>query len=221
MLKSGTQTAPPRYIPSQRFAWVKVSFMRNRKHRNNRSSGQALIESAILIPFLLGVIFNAINFGYFYYVAQNLTAATRSGALYSILGNATPLGTAPPAPGSETTQTSVSYLVYQDMLGALPASGTKASVRVCSGVLGTTGTGTSTKAVCSSVYGPAFTFPAIEADPEAPTYILNRIDVAYEFKPLINGTPFGLVLLATPVCSSSSGTISCTFQRHVSMRVMN
>ena len=190
----------------------------------NRSSGQALIESALLIPVLLAIIFNGVNFGYFYYVALNMSAAARSGALYSILGSATPLGKAPPAEATSGSPTvsNPSYLVYQDMVGALPSANAKAQVRVCTAAIGTTGSGVNTVAQCSPSFGPSLvTFPQPDPDPEAPSFILNRVDIAYQFKPLIPGTPFGIVLLAAPVCSLNGGSIQCTFQRHVSMRVMN
>jgi hypothetical protein len=204
--------------------------MCNKRHRfRNRSSGQALIESALLIPVLLAIIFNGVNFGYFYYVALNMSSAARSGALYSILGSATPLGTPAPEDG-RTGSASIwnpSDLVYQDIIGALPSASTKAEVRVCTAALGTTGSGTGTVAQCYPTLGPPLAegmgkpFPAPDADPEAPRYILNRVDIAYQFKPLIPGAPFGVVLLATPVCSLTGGSVQCTFQRHVSMRVMN
>lgn len=199
--------------------------MCKKRHRfRNSSSGQALIESALLIPVLLAIIFNGVNFGYFYYVALNMSSAARSGALYSILGSATPLGKAPPAEATSGSPTTLnpSYLVYQDMFGALPSSDAKAEVRVCTAAIGTTGTGVNTIAQCSPSFGPSLvTFPDPPPDPEAPSYILNRVDIAYQFKPLIPGAPFGVVLLATPVCSLTGGSVQCTFQRHVSMRVMN
>ena len=232
MLKSGTQIAPPRYIPSPRFARVKVSFMHNRKHRGRRrSSGQALIESAILIPFLLMLVFNAINFGYFYYVAMNMSAATRSGALYAILGPDTPVDTSSMftgsfAPAATTTQCkgatdcSVAYVVYQDMLGSLPSAAANASVQVCSQSFGTSGTGATLKATCTSAGTATFTGGA-PSDPEAGTanFILHQVDVKYTFSPLIPGTPFGAILLATPTCTATS-PITCTFHRKVLMRAM-
>ena len=41
-------------------------------------SGEGLIETALIVPFLLTMILNAVNFGYFFLVALNLTAAPRS-----------------------------------------------------------------------------------------------------------------------------------------------
>jgi hypothetical protein len=206
---------------------MKVISRRSRKLRRSHS-GQALIESALIIPFVLAIILNAVNFGYFFYVAQNMSAAVRTGALYSIMGGATPFGGAPPSVGTASTVTGIANLVYQDMLGALPSADTNASVRVCSSSVGTAVSGGITRTTCSAVLGPAVTFPAVDADPEAPGtsstaagFLLNRVDVSYSFTPLIPGTPFGAVLLASPVCALSGGNITCTFQSHVSMRVMN
>ncbi len=50
------------------------------------SSGQALVETALIVPFLLMLALNTINFAYFFVVAINLAAAPRSGTLYSTLG---------------------------------------------------------------------------------------------------------------------------------------
>ena len=205
--------------------------MRIRTHRTRQfhrsRSGQALIESAIIIPFVLMVIFNAINYGYFFYVAQNMAAATRSGALYSIMGSSTPYMSAYPGAGSSATDiTGVANVVYQDMLGALPSASSNASVRVCSPAVGTTTSASIVYSSCTS-FGPAATFPAINYDPEAigtsasaAGFILNRVDINYTFTPLIPGAPFGAVLLGTPDCSLSGGNVSCVFKAHVSMRAM-
>ena len=52
--------------------------MRIRKLARN-NSGQALVETALILPVMLLVLLNAVNFGYFYLVALNLTAAARDG----------------------------------------------------------------------------------------------------------------------------------------------
>jgi hypothetical protein len=32
--------------------------------------------------------------------------------------------------------------------------------------------------------------------------------------------PFSILVLAAPICTSSAGTVTCTFYRHVEMREM-
>jgi Flp pilus assembly protein TadG len=192
-------------------------------------TGQSLVETVLMLPLLLLVLLNAVNFAYFYLVALNLTAATRTGALYAMIGSSTPAGTAlPPAAG--TSSLTASYLTYQDMTGALNAPGS-ATVQVCSAGLGVNGTGSSQAAKCetctSSTFGSATACgtagtgsPAPDADPEAPTFVLNRVDVIYTFTPIIPGTPFGLALLPLSACTASGGSVTCTFHRQVSMRAM-
>ena len=62
--------------------------------------------------------------------------------------------------------------------------------------------------------------PAPDADPEAPLFVLHRVDITYTFSPLIDARLFNLILLATPVCSGSGAGVACTFHRQVSMRAM-
>jgi len=184
------------------------------------SSGQSMVETALILPLLLMVILNAVNFGYFFLVAVNLAAAPRSGVEYSIQGFASPGALQIPAAGPSSAKTTVSYLVYQDMTGAL-RSPSSASIQVCSKTLGLNNPGTSTQTAKCASFGPATAFPAAAADPEAPSFVLHRVDVTYTFKPLIPGTPFGLALLPVSVCSSGGGTITCTFHRQISMRAMD
>ena len=182
-------------------------------------SGQSLVETALILPILMLVLLNAVNFGYYYLVALDLTSASRSGALYSMIGSATPAGTALPA-ATGTSNLTASYLTYQDLTGSLLGAG-NATVQVCSASLGTTGSGsvqtaqcskcTSSATACSSAGGGS---PTPDSDPEAPTFVLNRVDVTYTFSPIIPGTPFGLFLLS--LCPSNQ----CTFNRHLSMRAM-
>jgi Flp pilus assembly protein TadG len=162
--------------------------------------GQALIETAILLPFLLFLSFNAINFGYFFYVAINLSSAPRDGATYSIQGFATPEQTDLP------TATSVSTLVYDNLTSGLPNSSTT-PVQVCTAALGRSDT--TYIANCSNFGTGSVTYTP-DVDPEAPTFTLNRVDVTYTVQPLIPGRIFGITVLPT-----------YTFHRQVSMRALN
>jgi hypothetical protein len=182
------------------------------------SSGQALLETALVMPLLLFLVLNAVNFGYCFIVALNLTAAPRSGVLYSIVGFDTPATLALPQAGPPTDSTTVSYLTFQDILGALPSSG-NATVQVCSSTVGVASAGTSSCVTCvgsSANCNSGHSLATPDADPEAGVFnfILQRVDIKYSFTPLIPGGPF---LLLLPNCSGST----CTFNRHVSMRMMN
>lgn len=198
------------------------------------SSGQALIETALVVPFLLALALNVINFSYLFVVAINLAAAPRSGALYAILGDATPASAnagfpgLPPA-GSSTTTTSVSYLTYQDLTGAVYAPTTNGSVQVCSttacaaGSGCVSGSGTSQASECQTFGGtPSYPFPAPTPDPENngtnPMFYVSRVDIAYQFQPLVPGFIFNLFTVVIPACGSSG---TCVFDRTAVMREMN
>jgi hypothetical protein len=174
------------------------------------------------MPLILLIVLNVINFGYFFFVAVNLAATPRSGVEYSILGFATPSALSLPDAGPPGTINTVSYLSQQDLTGAVNAP-TGASIQVCSSTVGVSVSGTS---LCQSWDGTTWGSagpgsPAPDPDPEAPNFILNRVDVDYTFSPVIPGTPFGLALLPISVCSASGGTVTCRFHRQVSMRAMN
>jgi hypothetical protein len=185
------------------------------------------METVLLMPLLLALILNAINFAYFFLMALNITSAARTSGLYSITGGATPAAIALPPAGTATTTTSVSYLAYQDLTGAVYSPTTNAGVQVCSPAVGVLNAGTiNQKSQCTS-FGSIGSFPAAEVDPElnsgstAPAFLLNRVDVGYQFSPPIPLMPFNIIVLASPACSSSGGNVTCTFYRHAMMRAMN
>jgi Flp pilus assembly protein TadG len=198
---------------------LRYQTMRSIRLRNRwgSSSGQSLLETALLLPLILLVVLNAINFGYYFIVALNLASAPRQGVEYAIQGFVTPAtpGLAPAGPA--TSSNSVSYLTYQDLAGlsGTSTSSTITAVRVCSEVLGLTGTGSSQTANCAS-YGTSATFSSAAADPEAPTFVLHRVDVQYTVRPLIGATNFRIAGLDLSLL-----TPNLTFHRQVSMRALN
>jgi len=194
-------------------------FARSRSARNN--SGQALIETALVLPLLLTIVLNAVNFAYFFLMALNITAASHTSGIYSIMGGATPAATILPLAGPQTTTTTVSYLAFQDLTGAVYSpSTTNTGVNVCSSTVGLSGSGSATTTNCTS-YGIGAGFPATaDSDPEAPSFLLGRVDVAYQFNPPVPLTPFNALVLVAPNCASSGGTVTCTFYRHIVMREM-
>jgi Flp pilus assembly protein TadG len=186
------------------------------------SSGQALIETALMLPLMMLILLNVVNFGFFFVIALNLAASPRSAVEYSILGFQTPGSITLAGAGPPSTTNTISYLSQQDLTGAISAP-TGATIQVCSSTVGMTTTGIAKCVSCTgSSCGSVTTgSPVPAADPESPNFVLNRVDVDYTFSPPIPGTPFGLALLPMSACSASGGTVSCTFHRQVSMREMN
>src|SRR5215472_17180480 len=62
----------------------------NLRKTRGKQAGANLIETALILPFMIALILNAINFGFFFLMALNLTASSRSAVEYSIMGQATP-----------------------------------------------------------------------------------------------------------------------------------
>ena len=176
---------------------------------NRDVRGQAMIETAIVLPILLALAFNVINFGYFLLMAVNLAAAPRSGALYSIIGAATP------AAASLPSTTSVNTLTIGDLTGAFHDASTL-KVQVCSSAKGTD---TTSPYLTQCDQFNAFTSSTPSADPEPGSFVLNQVDVIYSFSPLIDSRVFNLILLN--VCPSGGSTVTCNLHRKVLMRAMN
>ncbi len=171
------------------------------------ASGQSLVEVAVFLPVVFLCAAYAIDFSYFFMVGANLNSSARSAAEYSIQGYSTPGQTTLPSAGPSSATSSVSALALGDMSG-LTSSGVLTSVQVCSKSVGVSGNVTK----CSD-YGPSVSTnrtTAAQTDPEAPTFLLNRVDVTYTVQPPIPLAYFGVSLLPT-----------LSFHRFVSMRVMD
>lgn len=169
--------------------------------RRQDDEGQSLLETALAMPLLLGIAFNIINLGYFWFMVLTLAAAPRMGVQYSAQG-----GTAITT-GSAPSTTAVSNLVYENMTNAVYNATTgNTSVRVCSATSSAGVSPSTGKAGCDS-FGPGFTFTSVAADPEQPLFVLNRVDVGFTVTPIIPGTAFNVVLPS-----------NLNFRRQVSMR---
>jgi Flp pilus assembly protein TadG len=165
----------------------------------NREEGQSLLETAATLPLLLAVAFNIINFAYFWFVVLALSAAPRVGVEYATQGGSAIENAS--APGT----TAISNLVYENVTNAIKGATTaNVTVRVCTNAKGVNAV--TSVALCDT-FGPAITLTGPAADPEAPVYVLNRVDVVYTVKPIITGTAFGLSLPS-----------NLQFHRQVSMR---
>jgi len=122
------------------------------------TAGQALVEFALIIPLVLVLAVNAVNFGGFLFAWITVASAARSGAQYMIMSSAS--AGAPTAP----TGALVTTLVTNDVFSLL----NKASLVV------TPCTNSTASAACGT-----------SADPEAPTFTLATVDVTYTYRPLI------------------------------------
>lgn len=211
-----------------------MSFRKNAMKRGQ--SGQSLVEIVAMMPVMLLLLGNALNFGYFFIHALNLQSAPRTAAEYSVMGGATPAVTGlPPATSNASCPASnpdcsVSSLLYQDLL-AFTGATTRGAVQVCSQSNGLNGSGA--LSLCTNTSTPgSFSWPAPHQDPElnaastGPAFSLNRVDVAYTFTPLIPGSPFNLIVLGFPACGGGSVSCcnangTCILHRATEMRVMN
>jgi Flp pilus assembly protein TadG len=174
-------------------------FRRRRKFASDK--GQGLIEAAVILPFLFLLLFNAINFAYYFYVALNLAQAPRDAVEYSIQGFQTS------ASLDLASATTVSTVTYANLTGLPNASNTP--TQVCTAANGVNSV--THKANCTQFPVGSTTSWAIDADPDEPgKFVLNRVDVQYTVQPLIAGSPFGIKLLP-----------SLVFHRQVSMRAID
>src|SRR6266568_798941 len=207
--------------------------MNVRRPKSRQSSrGQSLVETALMLPLLLLLVCNVVNLGYFFLVIVNLTGASRTSALYSIEGSYPPYARQEAPSGTAsgtilTTPGTVAYTVYQDLNGAV-WNPTGSTVQVCTQVninsgtaSGVNGTGsgqlanceTCTSSGCGAAGGGT---PAPSADPEAPSFVLNQVDINYTFSTLIPGRIFNIPLQASAMCNGGN----CQFKRHARMRSM-
>jgi hypothetical protein len=186
-------------------------------------SGQALVETAIVLPFLLTIFLNVFNIGFFFLIALNVAVAPRAAGEYSIMGFSTAAELdLLPAVDPPATNTTVSYTGYQDMYQAL-ASYTTAKIQICSGRIGYDNFNTSTqKAQCKTctsststgACGTTNTYTT-SSDPESPAMLLHQVDITYQFSTPFPGAAFNIVV---PKIACSSGT--CFFHRRIVLRSM-
>jgi len=154
--------------------------------------GQALIEFALILPMVFLLIVNAVNFGAFLFAWITVANSARTGAQYSVMGPASVGTTATPTAAQVTT------LVTNDIASLINRA--SLTVRICTNTNGTI--------ACS---GGGSGTPL--ADPEPTDYVLESVDVAYTYRPLISLWDFpGLGIHAT--------LPPTTIHRQVSMRVL-
>ena len=171
------------------------------------TSGQSLVEIAVIIPVLAVLIAYSVDFGYFFIAAASITSTARNAAQYSVLGYEAPGQGSLPTAGPSSSGTSVAEEALGDML-SLVNSSTTATIEVCTKSNGLTGN----LAKCTS-YGPAVTSYTPSADPEAPRFVLQRVDVTYTVQPPI---PMTFIFF-----HQVSLLPTMQFHRQVSMRALD
>jgi len=132
--------------------------------RIRSNAGQSLVEYILMLPFLILLIINLVNFSGFFYAWITVANAARAGADYAVLGGAS-VG----APG-RPTGIRVAALISQDVF-SLPNKATLV-VNVCQKYQATVTTLSGTCVVTL-------------ADPEPSSFVLLTVDVTYTYQPLL------------------------------------
>ncbi len=169
------------------------------------TSGGSLIELAVAIPILFTLTAYAVDYGYFFIAEAAITSASRDAVQYASSGYQAPgQPTIPPA-GPVTTTNTVSAEALAGLV-TFKQSSTTTSVEVCSKVNGVS----NNVAQCTN-YGPAATTYTPATDPEAPHFVLQRVDITYTVQPPIAISFFSKLSLLPPM----------NFHRQVSMRALD
>jgi len=142
--------------------------------RNSRgsTSGQSLVELAFILPLLLLIIANVVNFGGLFYASITVATAARHASQYWVIGGAT-IG----APGHAEPGT-INALITQD-IAPLPNSSSLA-LRVCQEDKAAPGT-----PACTTFGSGSFSNPALDSRAEAGLFAMAWVDVQYTYQPYI------------------------------------
>ena len=149
--------------------------MRRADVRTNLTQGQTLIEFALILPLLLVLIVNVVNFGTFFFAWITVANAARSGAQYMCMGGA--------SVGSPRAATSTQ--IYNLITADISSLQNRASlaVRVCAKKYGVA-------AVCSTTGSGTFADPVADTRIEAPLFVMGWVDISYTYVPPIPGFSF-------------------------------
>jgi hypothetical protein len=149
--------------------------------RGVSSDGSSLIETALVMPILIGMLCFAVDIGYLFIVAANLVSSCRNAVLYSGQGFVSPAQQRLPsagAAGSLVDTDGVAGLVGGDLSGLSDMS-TRTSVEVCSKKNGVSRTANGYITNCSTYPSGTLNF-TVDQDPESNNGLLTqRVDVIY------------------------------------------
>jgi Flp pilus assembly protein TadG len=149
----------------------------NPRRMSASSGGQSLIEFALILPLLVLLVVNVVNFGSFMYTWIEVSNAARAGAQYMIMSGDS-LGRP-----RQATSALITQLVHDDLASLVNGSG--ATVRVCTNNNGvfdlTSGQIDASGNPVPCAVGNTDGF----VDPEAGSYVVATVDVSYTWQPLI------------------------------------
>lgn len=172
--------------------------------RKRSSGGQSLVELAFMVPLLVILVANVVNFGGLLYSWITVANAARAGAQYAAMGVAYASYPTPP------TLAQVKTLVQNDASALPNSSGTNPAVTVCESNNGT------------AIDWGGGACPAVTQPPQDPedaagttTYSSLAIDVTYTYSQFIStGFKFPILDLYTVAVPS-------TVHTRTVMRVLN
>jgi uncharacterized protein (UPF0333 family) len=172
---------------------------------SDKRGGQALIELALIIPFLLLVIANVVNYGGMFYAAITVSNAARNASQNFIYGSATIRNTKTP------TASQVWTLAEQDT--STLQNQNAIAIRVC-----LENRNDPSSPACTE-QGPAagtfaFTNPPIDTRAEGNAFLNGWVDVGYTYTPFIP-------LFEVPVMGISLSPPPQIIIRQSLMRVLN
>jgi Flp pilus assembly protein TadG len=158
-------------------------------HVTGSCQGQALVETVVLLPLLLLIALNAINFGSYIYAWITVDNAARAAAQYKVY-NGVALG----SNGTGPSNAAVQAFAKTDAT-SLPSSSSRIAVTVCSNFNG------------SSSCAPA------RADNLSSQYTAWTIDVQYSYVPIIPA--FTIPVINVPLTLSSTTIDRTVFMRNM------
>jgi Flp pilus assembly protein TadG len=175
------------------------------KGRVRRTKGQALVEFALMVPFLFLLIIYAVNFGGFIYDWITVANAARSGAQYAALGDSS-------AHFPTLPRASDVIAMIRNETSSLPnASTTNPDITVCqNNSLGAKLYRAPTTACPAATAPPLDTEIAVGTSP----YTTVAVDVTYTFSPFFSAFRFprlGIGLIGMPT----------TIHRRAVMRILD
>jgi len=149
-----------------------------------RSRGQALVEFALVAPFLFLLLFGVIEFGRFVYYTETLNSAAREGARYAIVHGSKSLGGGTGPTSGDPTGNSVKNVVRQFAIGVID-DGTALDIEVCWPGLDTQ----------PETWDRSLTGNPCDTDNNPGSYV--KVSVDYQYKTLIPVIPLPNVTLHT------------------------